>query len=81
MDADHPHCPEVPDDHPHCWVVHSQVVGLKHFSGKEKRAVVNIPSLDSSDMMSLPAWTHPRYMKLNQKSSMREERMSQPWMN
>lgn len=27
------------------------------------------------------ARTHPRYMKLNQKSSMREERMSQPWMN
>lgn len=25
--------------------------------------------------------THPRYMKLNQKSSMREDRMSQPWMN
>lgn len=27
------------------------------------------------------ARTHPRYMKLNQKSSMREERMSHPWMN
>ena len=25
--------------------------------------------------------THSRYMKLNQKSSIREERMSQPWMN
>lgn len=26
------------------------------------------------------AGTHPRYMQLNQKSSMREERMSHPWM-
>lgn len=55
VDADHPHCPEVPDDHPHCWVVHGQIIGLKHFSGKEERGGVNVQSLDSLDVMSLPA--------------------------
>lgn len=78
MDADHPHGPEVPDYHGDRQIVHRQVVGLEDFTESQRQTSMKDRNQRPSEE---DPGTHPRYMTLNQKSSMRDERMSQPWMN